>query len=338
MLASERARNRLKLLVTVIVSLAFAGFFIRSIDIDQVADSLGDADYLLVAPALGLFALSVIFRSLRWRAFLLGTIDLTWLQLLPSVLIGYAGNNLLPLRAGELVRAQYLSDRFGVPRMRTFGALLMERLFDGAVLSSFLLWGLVIDDAGTAYLTAGILLAIGTATGFVLCTAAALNPELPARIAALPLPIPNRIREEIAGLGGSFLGGFSVLTSLSSFMLATLSSVAAWALELAMYWLIAQAFDLKASVTAVAFAGAAANVSLSLPLAQGGFGAFEVFATKALRQFHVPENAAAAYALALHFFLIVPVSIAGLVVLWRSTMTSAAKHPNSAPAPIAEDV
>src|ERR1700712_5329773 len=103
MFASESARNRLKLLATIVLSVAFAGVFIASINIDQVADSLGSADYVLVAPALGLFALSVVFRSVRWRAFLLGTIDLSWRALLPSVLIGYAGNNLLPLRAGELV-------------------------------------------------------------------------------------------------------------------------------------------------------------------------------------------------------------------------------------------
>jgi len=324
---SERARNGLKLFITVAVSLAFGLLFIRSIDIDDVLSSLRGANYALVVPALALFACSVAFRSLRWRAFLLPTDDLSWRDLLPSVLIGYAGNNLLPLRAGELVRAQHLSDHFGVPRMRTLGALLMERLFDGAVLSAFLLWGLVIDDAGAGFLTAGVILALGAAAGFVLCTAAALNPGLPAKIAALPVPMPARLRQEISGLGGSFFAGFSVMTRLSSFTLAAASSLAAWALELAMYWLIAEGFDLEASVSAVAFAGAAANVSLSLPLAQGGFGAFEVFATRALQEFDVAKSAAAAYALALHFFLIVPVSVIGLIVLWRSTIaTPATRH------------
>jgi len=87
-----------------------------------------------------------------------------------------------------------------------------------------------------------------------------------------------------------------------------------------MYYLIAEAFSLNASFIEVAFAGAAANVSLSLPSAQGGVGPFQVFATEALLKFDVPQNDAAAYALALHFFLIVPVSLVGLLVLWRSTL------------------
>jgi uncharacterized membrane protein YbhN (UPF0104 family) len=145
-------------------------------------------------------------------------------------------------------------------------------------------------------------------------------------VASLPLPfLTPRIRAEIVGLGGSFLQGFSVLTGASRVFLCSLTSAAAWGLELAMYWLIAEAFDLNASFITVAFAGAAANVSLSLPSAQGGVGPFEVFATEALLKFDVPEPAAAAYALALHFFLIVPVSLVGLIVLWRTAWAGSAR-------------
>ncbi|HLF79530.1 MAG TPA: lysylphosphatidylglycerol synthase domain-containing protein, partial [Dehalococcoidia bacterium] len=113
-----------------------------------------------------------------------------------------------------------------------------------------------------------------------------------------------------------------------------LASIGAWTFELAMYWFIAEAFKLDASVPAIALAGAAANVSLSLPLAQGGVGAFEFAATKALREFDLEQNAAAAYSLALHFFLIVPVSLVGLAVLWRSTLTSSARATATAPAAV----
>src|SRR5262245_12350068 len=231
MLASERLRRWLKLGFAIAFSAVFMALFLRSVDLHEVGRAFRDADYRYVVPAMALFSLSVVCRSVRWRYFFLPGFDLTWRQLLPSVLIGYAGNNLLPLRAGELVRAQYLSDRFAIARMQTFGGLLMERLFDGLVLAAFVLWGLLLADAGAGYL--GLALALGSATlaGFVVCTLAALNPTLPQRIAALPLPMPDRVRQEIAGLGGSFLGGFSVLTSVSSVFWAAVWSAAAWGLE-----------------------------------------------------------------------------------------------------------
>lgn len=326
-IAPKGISNWLKFGVALAISLLFAWLFVRGLDLEEVADSLRSANYVYVAPALLLFAASVAFRAFRWRYFLLPNDDLSWRQLLPSVLIGYAGNNLLPLRAGELVRAQHLSDHYGVSRMHTFGALLMERLFDSAVLATFVLWGLVITDAGDAYLGLGLLLAGASAGAFVVCTVVSRHPGLPERISRWDLPFfTPRVRQEIAGLGGSFLAGFTVLTSWRRFGLAALTSVAAWSLELAMYLLIAQAFSLELSVLRIAFAGAAANIAMSLPSAQGGVGPFQYFATQALTRAGVAETAAAAYALALHVFLVAPVSLVGLVVLWRSTLPGARKH------------
>src|SRR6185295_7332602 len=121
---SAAVRGWLKFLAAVALSVAFTALFIRSVDLGQVWKALEHANYAYVVPAMGVFALSVLCRSVRWRYFLLPLPDLSWRAVLPSVLIGYAGNNLLPLRAGELVRAQHLSDRFAIPRMQTFGALL----------------------------------------------------------------------------------------------------------------------------------------------------------------------------------------------------------------------
>jgi uncharacterized membrane protein YbhN (UPF0104 family) len=326
MLQSERLRGWLKFLVAIAISVVFSVLFVRSIDLDAVWRALRHADYVYVLPALGLFALSVAFRSLRWHYFLLPGHGLGWRDLLPSVLIGYAGNNLLPLRAGELVRAQHLADRFGVPRMQTFGALLMERLFDGFVLAVLVLWGLLLADAGDAYLGLGLAFLAATMGAGSICFRLALRPGFAGWLAALPIPFVTQwLRGEIAGLGVSFFNGFSVLTSVSRLAPAGLCSVAAWGLELAMYWLIAEGFDLQASFVTVAFAGAAANISLSLPSAQGGVGPFEVFATEALLGFDIVRDDAAAYALALHFFLIVPVSLVGLLVLWRSTLPNTRK-------------
>jgi uncharacterized protein (TIRG00374 family) len=318
---SESGRRWLKFLVALGVSVAFSYLFIRSIDVDDVLDALRGANYWYVAPALALFAASLVARSLRWQVLYGPSNELSWRQLMPSLLVGYAGNNLLPLRAGELLRAQHLAEQYGVARMETFGTLMMERLFDSAVLATFVLWGLLLVDAGAAYLGLGLALAGLSVAGFAGCTLLTLDPALPRKVSMWRLPFATpAIREHIANLGGSFLSGFTVLRSPSRFGLAVVTSVVAWGLELGMYYLVAAAFDLKASLITIAFAGSAANVAMSLPSAQGGVGPFQFFATEALLKFEVAKTAAAAYALALHIFLVAPVSLGGLIVLWRSTL------------------
>src|SRR5689334_22446718 len=133
---SPRVRRWLRAFLAVAVSVVFAALFIKSIDISAAADALSGANYLYVVPALGLFALSLVARAVRWQLFYEASPGLGWRVLLPPLLIGYAGNNLLPLRAGELLRAQSLMERQRVPRMLTFGTLMMERLFDGFILAS----------------------------------------------------------------------------------------------------------------------------------------------------------------------------------------------------------
>lgn len=333
MAGDGRGQRWLKFLVALAVSVVFSALFIRSIDIDAVGDALADADYIYVAPALALFAVSLFFRALRWRYLLAPARSLTWRELMPSLLVGYAGNNLLPLRAGELLRAQHLSDHHGVARMHTFGTLMMERLFDGLVLATFVLWGLVVVDIGTAYLGVGLVLLAASLSGFVICTLLALNPTVATRLASLPF-LPERLRAPLVGLGESFLQGFSVLTCPSRFGLAAVTTAAAWGFEMGMYALIGRAFDLHASFLGIAFAGSAANVAMSLPSAQGGVGPFQYFCTQALLKFEIAKNAAAAYSLALHIFLVVPVSLVGLLVLWRSTLPGARRARGTASTPV----
>ena len=53
----------------------------------------------------------------------------------------------------------------------------------------------------------------------------------------------------------------------------------------------------------------------------------------------LPQNFSAAYALALHLFLVAPVSLVGLVVLWRMTLPGARKRAVPVPeAPVKTSV
>jgi uncharacterized protein (TIRG00374 family) len=310
----------LKFILALAVSVAFSTLFLLSTDLGEVADALAGANYLYVVPGLALFAVSLLARAARWRYMYVG-LDLPWQRLVPSLLVGYAGNNLLPLRAGEILRAQHLADRASVPRMLTFGTFLMERLFDFMVLSTFVLWGVLLADVSGAYLGVALLLAGGTAAGFVVALVLAHRPALLQKLTAKPWPlVPERIRLELGSLSESFFTGFACLTDLRRFLMVGAMTAAAWSFELAMYWVISEAFALDTGFITIAFAGAAANVAMSVPSAQGGVGPFQYYAREALLKFQVAGPAASAYAVALHIFLVAPVSLLGLVVLWRSTL------------------
>jgi uncharacterized protein (TIRG00374 family) len=303
-----------KLLATLAVSLVFLYLFLRDLDFDAVADSLRDADYELVPLALALFAASFIPRTLRWQTFYSPGAP-SFGVLLSTQLITYAGNNLLPLRGGELLRAQILLERAGVSRMRTLGVALVERLLDLFVLGAFVIIGRFIVNIGIGFLGIGLLIAAGATVGLVL--ARLVTQGLPARVASWRwLPLKDSWRVRLRFWGEWLIDGFSVLRSRALFLQAVLWTGLAWACEFGMYWVVAEAFHIDEGFLTIAFVGAAANLALSIPSSQGGVGPFQWAAQKALLRFGVNANAAAAYALALHLLLVVPVTVVGLLVFW----------------------
>jgi uncharacterized protein (TIRG00374 family) len=320
-MGGDRAGRWLKFGLALAVSVVFTALFFLHTDWGEVGDALTGADYAYVVPALALFAGSVAVRAVRWQVLYRPHREIGWPRLLPSLLVGYAGNNLLPLRAGELLRAQHIADGSGVPRMVSFGTFIMERFFDFAVLSSLVLAGVVISGEGSAYIVAGGLLFGATVAGFAVGVYFANHPSRARRMIARPWPlVPETLREEAATLAESFLLGCSCLTHRGRFFGVSLITVVAWALELLMYWVLAAAFDLHAGFFSIAFAGSAANVALSIPAAQGGIGPFDVTAKEALKAFSITGSSVQAYVVALHIFLVAPISVAGLIVLWRSTL------------------
>ena len=326
MLFSERPRERLiaphhlkawlKIGVTFAFSAAFAYLFLRGLDFRQVGNDLLDANYALVPPALALFALSLVLRAYRWRCFYEPGAPPPGL-LLRVLLIDYAGNSLLPLRGGEVLRLQLLFDRAGVSRMRTIGTAIAERLFDMLALGVFVVLGRFVVDTGTAFLGTGLLLCGGALFGFAVTLIVVRNPHLTHQVLGWRWPLLNeRWRARLIGWSESIVVGLSVLTSGSRFRLAALLTVGAWLLEFGMYWLIAEAFSIHEGFITIAFAGAAANLALSLPSAQGGVGAFQLVAKEALLRVGLPVSTVAAYAVALHVLLVAPVTLVGLGVFW----------------------
>ncbi len=320
--------RRLKIALALAISVAFSALFLANTDLGEVADALAGANYLYVIPALGLFALSLVARAIRWQYLYRPHHEHSWPVLLPSLLVGYAGNNLLPLRAGELLRAHHVAERASIPWMVTFGTFIMERLFDFMVLSSFVLAGVLIAREGYAYVVAGGILFGGTAFGLVVALFFANNPGTARRLVSRPIPlVPGRFRDELANLAESFLLGCACLTNRPRFLVVSVITLAAWLLELAMYWVLTAAFGLDPDFMTIAFAGSAANVALSIPAAQGGIGPFDLTATEALAAFSVTGEAVKAYVVALHIFLVAPVSVAGMLVLWRSTLRAPPARP-----------
>ncbi len=59
-------------------------------------------------------------------------------RLFPVVCIGYFGNNVYPLRAGEVIRSYILRQREGIPITSSLATVFIERIFDSLIMLLFI--------------------------------------------------------------------------------------------------------------------------------------------------------------------------------------------------------
>ncbi len=305
--------------IGVAVSLLFLGLLLRSVDWRLVLDEVRRANVALLLAAVVVEFGALWVRGWRWRIVLDSTVRITTTNAVSLLLIGYAANNLLPMRAGDVVRAQLLHQQHGTSRLAGLGTVVVEKIFDGIILALFLALTLAASGVGNTAvrLLAGVMGAGFVVLGIVIALLA-LWPAFTNLMIAMLGVLPAGVRPKARALLGSFLQGLSSLRGVGPWAGVLATTTASWLLEAAMYALVGMAFGLQVPLAAYLAVCGAANLAIVVPSSAGGVGPWEYFARIVIVDtFGAPLAAGTAYVLVLHVLLLAPVVVAGLGLLWR---------------------
>ena len=319
------------------MSALFIGFFILRTDLGEMGNALTSANYLYVIPGIGAYIMALLWRTIRWKVILKPLGDYKVSRLWPVVTVGYAANNVLPVRLGEIVRAYYLNIREGPSKTSGLATILVERVFDGlallflvAVVSLFIPVAGLFQDLGDQAHVNWLFLTLGLSLPFFTMTAGlitmAIWPKIiEALVARVLTLLPGRLRPAATALSSQFLLGLSALRYPRRLAAIFLLSVPVWLSEAAMYFLIALGFDLQDYFSSISLlvgvlilTTATSNMGTAIPSTGGGVGPFEFFAQATLVFFAVDVSVASAYVLVLHAALLLPITILGVVYVWLS--------------------
>ena len=326
------------------LSVALIALFFFTVDFSHMVDALAEANYLYVAPAIALYLVGVVFRTMRWQALLMHIKPISNRRLFPVVVIGYMANNLLPMRLGEVVRSYYLGEREQVSKSSALATIFIERVFDALTLLLFVaavaifvpLGGLTagfgeLSGIAPPLLAAALVLPFVSAFGVMLMLSR--WPERTRNLAiALMKPLPRRFpRERAMHIVDYFLAGFAPLTSMRKILWLFALSVPVWAFEVGLFYLIGYSFgfhhiydNLWHLAAAMVLVTALANIGSSIPSSPGGIGLFELIARETLVLLPlamVDRASAAAFAAVSHFALLLPMILLGQVFLWAGNLS-----------------
>ncbi len=316
--------------VGLLVSAVFLYIALRGLHLGDMWQVVRAANYWWLIPAVAVYFLAVWARTWRWHYLLRPLQRVPLRRLFPIVAIGYMGNNIYPVRAGEVLRAYVLRRKEGIPFTASFATILVERVFDGVVMLLFVF----VNLPELAHLTAGSgfigsiqqLALVGTAAfiGVLLIfLLAAMFPRHTMRVVERTIAriVPRAWRPRVEPIAARFLEGLTSLRSPRDALMVFITSVVLWLLETGKYWLVMHAFPFEVSYFALMLMNGIVNLATTIPSAPGYVGTFDAPGIALLMAYGVPQPLAAGYTLILHAALWFPITVVGAWYMTREGLS-----------------
>ena len=236
---------------------------------------------------------------------------------LKALLLAFAGNTLLPLRIGELLRVDYLARHGDLPRPAVLAVAVTERLLDALILLALFLAALPLvafDIPTKAALPTLIAILAVAALGLVLAA------SFPAPFVRLGRGLAGLLGRRVGGWVGDriedFVRGFSPLSSPLPVLGAVLSTLGYWLASAGSMSLWILAFDLELPLAAPLVIIGFGAFGTALPSSPGFVGTYDYFTVLALTLLGVERTLATSFALVGHAVGIVPSTLVALALLY----------------------
>ncbi len=303
-------------------SLAISGLLLyltfRGIDFAAVQASLARAKWAPLAVCLLVQAVSFWLAALRSRELLrpLGLYRIR--DTLRAFLAYVVANNILPLRLGELVRADLLARCGDASLASSIVVLGIERMLD--------LLFLVVLFAAVAPYSAGEVNAGYTAISLIVVLVSVTllgrwavdhKASFQTVVRNVASPFGHWLRDALVRWSGQAIEGLSVLRSGRLFSKSAVLTALYWGTMLVNVYLWFVAFDLQLPWYAVPIVLLFVSIGHLIPSAPSGVGTYHFFCAASLRVFGVDQATAASVSLVSHAITVVPVTIVSMPFVLR---------------------
>jgi glycosyltransferase 2 family protein len=285
--------------------------------------------YLLIG------VLSLVFgytmRIVRWCVLLRASgAEVSALKCVAPFLGSIALNNILPLRAGDVVRALIFPSAIGVSKLSATSSLVMERLVDLSTLLICLVIGLAIaSEAKLPYRMEAAAIFLAIMAVFILMFVFYFSRRLSlwcSGIAAEFIASNNSWRKRLFLISSNLLASFDVMSRLPVLVALFGLSTLVWAGEVGLFWSLLLGFRLIAGPETALIVMAIATLSTLIPSSPGYVGPFHLAAYAAISMLDGSPAQAANFAIVSHLSVWLPATVAGgLAILFNPQLFTTIK-------------
>lgn len=296
----------------------FLYFALRNLDWHIFFVTLKSAQYIYLPVVFFWSSASFIFRALRLRILLTSENNLPLLNVFLANMAGYLGNNILPARAGELVRAAYLArqNKISTPFALTVG--LVERLMD--LIALIVLGSLALSSTGiVSPLFQNALKGISFLglIGLVFIFALPQFENLIRRLVVVLPALKESQKIKLEFFFQQFLSGLRSLHNFNRVMQFTGLTCLIWLMDAVGTVLLAYILKIPLFLHQAFVLLAALGLSSVIPSTPGYVGVYQFVAVTTLVPFGISKANALAYILISQILGYIIIGFWGLLSLWQ---------------------
>lgn len=268
---------------------------------------LAKVNLFYLPPLCLVMYLALWVRAIRWELLLHGEGQFSKIKLYHATVLGLLASNVLPLRAGEVLRPWLLSRFQPVKFSSALASIVTERMFDVFVLLAFLGLSLAsVDNVDQTILLAAKSLGILTLIIAMVTLFAYLQPR---RMIAfgekiVMLFVHRRapdVAKKLIFMGHEFVQGLRAVSTFGELLLVVFWSLVMWALYVLMYQMALWSFGVfpgwEVGLTVMSIIA----VAVAAPSAPGFVGTFQFGCVVALTMVYGYDEAfSLSYSLVIH--------------------------------------
>jgi glycosyltransferase 2 family protein len=295
----------------VLLSLLMVGLMLWRVDLKRVAEQLSHFGWRAWLAGVAIYLLAFIPRGWRWKLMLPSSVHMPWAEVTRVVVIGYAANNILPLRLGEVVRSVVAGTRFKVSKMTCLGTIAAEKVLDGCCLLGLLAAALPFISIRADYRGIFRQLAIGVSVLFGMsllgCFGLAKGDRWLVPWGSRHLP------PYLARLLQSALVAVSTFKDRRTVLITALLTLVVWVLEGLCFSFFLSRMGVAGALPKGFFCLTIVNMSILVPSAPGYVGVFQAGAVAALLALGMDASQGLALGIVTHAAQLLPTTILGAV-------------------------
>jgi len=311
----ERGGARaLKLVIGFAISAALVWYAFRNTPFADVWAPIKAAHVVTMIVAVFFATLPFVLRVPRWQL-LLHRDDGTTIprrSLWQAISIGFAANNVLPFRAGEVLRVAAISRLAPVSFAAALSSVAVERVLDALVVVTLLGIGLVGGQlpASNGMASKAELIGLVCLAAMAAAIIAAWRRELALRLLERVLPA-GRITTHLLAFVDNVLRGLGAMRDPRRAAPIILWSVVIWVVNASAFYIAFMAFDFHLPFTAALILQGALMIGIAVPSTPGYVMVFETAIYGVLLLYGIDKDHGLAYGLLYHVATFIPITVMG---------------------------